>query len=151
GLIGPLTQRVLDIALGQVRAWADAGRPLSVSVNLSARNLLDEGLPAMVAGLLATHGVPAAYLELEVTETALMTEPARAQRLLERLAALGVGISIDDFGAGYTSLGQLKNLPVSELKIDRSFVMTMTEDNSDALIVHSVVDLGHNLGLTIVA
>jgi diguanylate cyclase (GGDEF)-like protein len=151
GLIGPLTQRVLDLALRQVRAWADAGRPLSVSVNLSARNLLDESLPAMVAGLLAAHGVPAAFLELEVTESALMTEPTRAKRLLEQLTALGVGISIDDFGAGYTSLGQLKNLPVSELKIDRSFVMTMTEDNSDAVIVHSVVDLGHNLGLTIVA
>jgi len=105
----------------------------------------------MVAGLPATHGVPAALLELEVTKSALMTEPARARRLLGQLAAVGVRISIDDFGAGYTSLGQLKNLPVSELKIDRSFVMTMTEDNSDALIVHSVVDLGHNLGLTIVA
>jgi diguanylate cyclase (GGDEF)-like protein len=151
GLIGPLTHRVLDLALAQVRSWADAGRPLSVSVNLSARNLLDERLPDTVAELLAVHGVPAALLELEVTESALMTEPARAQRLLEQLSALGVRISIDDFGAGYTSLGQLKNLPVSELKIDRSFVMTMTEDNSDALIVHSVVDLGHNLGLTIVA
>jgi diguanylate cyclase len=151
GLIGPITQRVLDLALGQVRSWADAGRPLSVSVNLSARNLLDERLPGMVAELLATHGVPATLLELEVTESALMTEPARAQQLLEQLSALGVRISIDDFGAGYTSLGQLKNLPVSELKIDRSFVMTMTEDNSDAVIVHSVVDLGHNLGLTIVA
>jgi EAL domain-containing protein (putative c-di-GMP-specific phosphodiesterase class I) len=80
-----------------------------------------------------------------------MTEPGRAQRLLERLARLGVAISVDDFGAGYTSLGQLKDLPVSELKVDRSFVTTMTEDRSNALIVHSVVDLGHNLGLTIVA
>jgi EAL domain-containing protein (putative c-di-GMP-specific phosphodiesterase class I) len=90
-------------------------------------------------------------LELEVTETAIMTEPVRARRLLERLAKLGVRISVDDFGAGYTSLGQLKTLPVSELKIDRSFVMTMMADRSDALIVHSIVDLGHNLGLTIVA
>ena len=80
-----------------------------------------------------------------------MTEPARAQQLLEQLSALGVRISIDDFGAGYTSLGQLKNLPISELKIDRSFVMTMTEDPSNALIVRSVVDLGHNLGFTLVA
>jgi diguanylate cyclase len=151
GLIGPLTHRVLDLALAQVRTWVDAGRPLTVSVNLSARNLHDERLPTMVAELLAAHGVPAALLELEVTESALMTEPARAQRLLEELSTLGVRISIDDFGAGYTSLGQLKNLPVSELKVDRSFVMAMIEDNSDALIVHSVVDLGHNLGLTIVA
>ena len=151
GLIGPLTRYVLDGALGQIRAWADAGRPLQVAVNLSARNLLDERLPAMVAELLTVHGVPAALLELEVTESALMTEPGRAQRLLERLARLGVAISVDDFGAGYTSLGQLKDLPVRELKVDRSFVTTMTQDRSNALIVHSVVDLGHNLGLTIVA
>ena len=122
-----------------------------MSVNLSARNLLDEHLPGQVAELLAAHGVPAELLELEVTESALMTEPARAQRLLEQLSALGVRISIDDFGAGYTSLGQLKTLPVDELKIDKSFVMTMTTDRSNSLIVHSVVDLGHNLGLTIVA
>ncbi len=151
GLIGPLTQYVLDAALAQMRTWVDAGRPLAVSVNLSARNLLDERLPAMVAKLLATHGVSAKLLELEVTESALMTEPVRAQRLLEELSALGVRISIDDFGSGYTSLGQLKTLPVDELKIDKSFVMAMGEDRSNALIVHSVVDLGHNLGLTIVA
>ncbi len=151
GLIGPLTHYVLDAALTQARVWVDAGRPLPVSVNLSARNLLEENLPAQVAELLAAHDVPAELLELEVTESALMTEPARAQRLLKQLSALGVRISIDDFGAGYTSLGQLKTLPVNELKIDKSFVMTMTEDRSNSLIVHSVVDLGHNLGLTIVA
>src|SRR5450759_1642951 len=89
GLIGPLTRHVLDSALAQVRVWADAGRPLQVAVNLSARNLLDERLPAMVAELLTVHGVPAALLELEVTESALMTEPGRAQRLLEKLARLG--------------------------------------------------------------
>ena len=153
GLIGPLTRHVVSSALAQARVWADAGRPLpvSVSVNLSARNLLDERLPTQVAELLTLHGVPARLLELEVTESAIMTEPARAQRLLEALAALGVRLSIDDFGAGYTSLGQLKTLPITELKIDKSFVMTMTEDRSNALIVHSVVDLGHNLGLTLVA
>jgi diguanylate cyclase (GGDEF)-like protein len=151
GLIGPLTRRVLDLALGQARTWVDAGRPLTVSVNLSARNLLDEALPDMVAELLAAHRIPAALLELEVTESALMIEPARAQRLLEQLSAMGVRISLDDFGAGYTSLGQLKTLPISELKIDRSFVLAMTDDTSDALIVRSVIDLGHNLGLTIVA
>ena len=151
GLIGPLTRHVLSTALAQARSWADAGRPLAVSVNLSARNLLDERLPDQVAELLATHGVPAVLLELEVTESAIMTEPARAQRVLEQLAALGVRLSIDDFGAGYTSLGQLKSLPVTELKIDKSFVMTMNNDRSNAVIVHSVIDLGHNLGLTMVA
>ena len=151
GLIKPLTTYVLKAALAQAKTWLDAGQPLMVSVNLSARNLLDEGLPHEVAGLLASSGVPAELLELEVTESAIMTEPVRAQRLLEALAALGVRLSIDDFGAGYTSLGQLKHLPITELKIDKSFVMTMTEDTSNSLIVHSVVDLGHNLGLTIVA
>ena len=151
GLIGPLTRYVLDASVAQARRWADIGRPLPVAVNLSARNLLDERLPEEVSALLAKHGVAAALLHVEVTESALITEPVRARRLLEQLAALGVQISIDDFGAGYTSLGQLKTLPVSELKIDRSFVMTMAEDARDALIVHSVVDLGHNLGLTIVA
>ena len=151
GLIKPLTTYVLKAALAQAKTWMDAGQPLMVSVNLSARNLLDEGLPNEVAGLLTSTGVPAELLELEVTESAIMTEPVRAQRLLEALAALGVRLSIDDFGAGYTSLGQLKHLPITELKIDKSFVMTMTEDTSNSLIVHSVVDLGHNLGLTIVA
>ncbi len=151
GLIGPLTRYVLDAALKQTREWVDAGRTLSVSVNLSARNLLDERLPLQVAELLAEHDVPAELLELEVTESAIMTEPVRAQHVLEMLSALGVRIAIDDFGVGYTSLGQLKTLPISELKIDRSFVMTMVNDRSNAVIVHSVVDLGHNLGLTIVA
>jgi len=151
GLIGPLTRYVLDAALTQARVCADSGRALPVSVNLSARNLLDENLAAQVAELLAAHDVPAELVELEVTESALMTEPARAQRLLEQLSALGVRISIDDFGAGYTSLGQLKTLPVNELKIDKSFVMSMTVDTGNALIVGTVVELGHNLGLTIVA
>src|SRR5450631_1954438 len=151
GLIGPLTSYVLGAALSQARVWMDGGRPLMVSVNLSASNLLDERLPQQVADLLATHGVPAKLLLLEVTESALMTEPDRARRLLEALSALGVRLSIDDFGAGYTSLGQLKNLPVAELKIDKSFIINMRNDPSDALIVHSIVELGHNLGLTIVA
>ena len=120
-------------------------------MNLSARNLLDEHLPDQVAELLAAHDVAPELLVLEVTETAVVTEPLRAQQLLKRLSALGIRISIDDFGAGYTSLGQLKTLPVSELKIDRSFVTTMTEDGRNALIVQSVIDLGHNLGLSIVA
>jgi diguanylate cyclase len=151
GLIGPLTTYVLGAALSQARVWMDEGRPLMVSVNLSARSLLDERLPQQVADLLATHGVPATLLVLEVTESSLMTEPDRARRLLEALSALGVRLSIDDFGAGYTSLGQLKNLPVSELKIDKSFIMNMRTDPSDAMIVQSIIELGHNLGLAIVA
>ncbi|HZG90490.1 MAG TPA: bifunctional diguanylate cyclase/phosphodiesterase [Pseudonocardia sp.] len=151
GLIGPLTRHILDEALAQARAWCAQGRPRCVAVNLSARCLLDERLPDQVGELLAAHGVAADLLVLEVTESAVVTEPKRAQELLGRLSSLGVRISIDDFGAGYTSLSQLKTLPVSELKIDRSFVTTMTEDTRNALIVQSVIELGHNLGLSIVA
>lgn len=151
GLMAPLTRFVLIAALTQAKSWSDQGFPLQVAVNLSARSLLDEHLPRQVAELLAAHEVPARLLKLEVTESAIMADPARASRLLRRLADLGVEISIDDFGVGYTSLGQLKNLPITELKIDKSFVMTMNQDTSDALIVQSVIDLGHNLGLTIVA
>ncbi|MEX5720859.1 putative bifunctional diguanylate cyclase/phosphodiesterase [Geodermatophilus maliterrae] len=151
GLIGPLTRRVLDLALAQVRRWAEQGRPLQISVNLSARNLLDDRLDTTVAGLLAEHGVAPQLLKLEVTESAIMADPARAAELLRRLHARGIAIAIDDFGAGYTSLGQLKNLPVSELKVDRSFVTTMQSDSSDSLIVRSVIELSHNLGLSAVA
>jgi EAL domain-containing protein (putative c-di-GMP-specific phosphodiesterase class I) len=151
GLIEPLTRYVLNSALSQARACADAGRSLQVAVNISARSLLDEGLPELVAHLLDTHDVPASLLKLEITESAMFAEPARAQRLMRQLASLGVSLSIDDFGSGYTSLGQLKDLPVSELKIDRSFVTAMSEHRNDGLIVQSVVELGHNLGLTIVA
>ncbi len=151
GLIGPLTRHVLDSALAQAKIWIDAGRPLIVSVNLSARSLLDDALPQQVAESLSMTGVPAELLELEITESALMAEPVRAQRLLELLAAMGVRLSIDDFGAGYTSLGQLKNLPVTEIKIDKSFILNMGLEPSDALIAHSIIDLGHNLGMTVLA
>jgi diguanylate cyclase (GGDEF)-like protein len=151
GLIFALTRYVLDAALGQARAWADAGHRMPVAVNLSARNLLDERLTEEVIGLLDRHGLPAEMLELEVTESAIVTDPVRATRLLTRLHELGIRIAIDDFGAGYTSLAQLKALPVTDLKVDRSFVATMDGDRSNAMIVQSVVDLGHNLGLTAVA
>ena len=151
GLINPLTRYVLDAALRQTRQWLDAGQPLAVSVNISARNLLQDDLPALVAGLLDRHGVPARLLQLELTESAIMAEPERARAQLCDLAALGVHLAIDDFGAGYTSLGQLKDLPVSQLKVDRSFVAAMGNDPSSATIVQSIVDLGRHLGLTTVA
>jgi diguanylate cyclase (GGDEF)-like protein/PAS domain S-box-containing protein len=151
GLIGALTHRVLDLALTQTRVWADTGHPLQVAVNLSARNLLDEALDTTVSDLLARHGVGAELLKLEVTESAIMTDPTRATELLQRLAAQGLMISIDDFGAGYTSIRQLKELPISELKVDQSFVTDMESDPSNAVIVRSVIELGHNLGLSIVA
>jgi diguanylate cyclase (GGDEF)-like protein len=151
GLIGPLTEYVLDAALRQARLWLDAGRPVPIAVNLSARNLHDEHFADKVAELLALHDVPPALFELEVTESAIMIDPVRARQTLEHLSSLGVRLSIDDFGAGYTSLSQLTSMPISEIKIDRSFVMRMADDPSSALIVSSVVELGHNLGMTLVA
>jgi len=151
GLINPLTRYVLDAALAQERAWIDSGRPVPIAVNLSARNLHDEHFAELVADLLTTYVVPAELLELEVTESAIMIDPDRARQMLEKLSALGVRLSLDDFGAGYTSLGQLKALPIDEIKIDRSFVITMAQDRSDSVIVASIIALGHNLEMTLVA
>jgi EAL domain-containing protein (putative c-di-GMP-specific phosphodiesterase class I) len=151
GLINPLTRHILNAAVAQARSWLEAGRPLPISVNLSARNLHDEHFSEVVAKALARHDLPARLLELEVTESAIMVDPDRARQTLEELSGLGVRLSLDDFGAGYTSLSQLTSIPISEIKIDRSFVMRMAEDPGSALIVSSVVELGHNLGLTLVA
>jgi len=150
-LIHPLTRYVIDSALAQCARWRSGGRDLRVAVNVSARNLLDDRFVDDVLALLRDRQVPAAYLELEVTESAITADPVRAQQILGRLAEAGITLSIDDFGAGYTSLAHLKDLPVHQLKIDRSFVSQMAEDRSDALIVRSVVELGRNLGLTTVA
>jgi len=150
-LIAPLTLHVMDQALAQARRWDAEGTPVAVSVNVSVRNLLDGAFPDHVASLLARHGVPAARLELEITETVLMANPARAMEILARLHALGVHLAIDDFGVGYSSLDYLKRLPVDVIKIDRSFVMHMATDPADAMIVRSTIDLARNLGLRVVA
>ena len=156
GLIVPLTAWVLDAALRQCRAWQDAGLPLTVAVNLSMRNLQDPQLPDMVATLLRDVGLAPALLTLEITESILMADPASAQEVLVRLAALGVRLAIDDFGTGYSSLGYLKLLPVAELKIDRAFVLELDGQRSsgvlkDRMIVRSVTALAHALGLEVVA
>jgi diguanylate cyclase (GGDEF)-like protein len=151
GLINPLTRQIVDSALAQARVWLDAGRPLPIAVNLSARNLHNERFAAQVDELLAVHDVPPHLLEFEVTESAIMIDEVRACQMLEKLVDLGIRLSLDDFGAGYTSLSQLKALPISEIKIDRSFVMMINEDPRDSIIVQSVIALGHNLGLTLVA
>jgi diguanylate cyclase len=150
-LIGPLTEHVLDTALAQAHTWAEAGHAMPVSVNLSARNLTDPNLFETVVRALSRHGVPAQMLTLELTESAIITEPEGAHRVLSGLRAVGVGLAIDDFGAGYTSLGQLKELPVTELKIDRSFVSAMATDPSAAMIVRSIIELATNLGLSTTA
>ena len=151
GLIKQLSVSVLDAALRQMRAWADAGRDMTVAVNLSARNLLEADLPETVAGLLADHGVPADRLILEITESAVMSDETHSLDVLVRLSELGVSLSIDDFGTGYSSLSRLRRLPVDEIKIDRSFVAHMDRERGDALIVQSTVELAHNLGLRVVA
>jgi EAL domain-containing protein (putative c-di-GMP-specific phosphodiesterase class I) len=151
GIILPLTERVLGLALAQMRIWIDAGHGVPVAVNLSTRCLLDAGLPDLVERLLQEHGVPAELLRLEVTESAVMGEAARSMEVLQRLHDLGVKLSIDDFGTGYSSMAYLRRLPVDELKIDRSFVLGMTTAQHDAVLVRTAIDLGHNLGLTVVA
>jgi EAL domain-containing protein (putative c-di-GMP-specific phosphodiesterase class I) len=124
---------------------------LVLSVNLSTRDLLDPELPQKFDALLVKHRVPAEGFCLEITESAIMDDPQRALTTLNKLSALGFKLSIDDFGTGYSSLAYLKRLPVDELKIDKSFVLSMVEDLDDAKIVRSTIDLAHNLGLTVVA
>ena len=151
GLIRPLTTAVLACALRQCRDWADEGLELGVSVNLSVRSLLDLHLPASVESLLAEYEVSPSRLTLEITESSIMADPIRAADIVDQLSALGVGLAIDDFGTGYSSLSYLKRLPVTEIKIDKSFVMAMTTEDNDAVIVRSTIDLGQNLGLRVVA
>jgi diguanylate cyclase (GGDEF)-like protein len=151
GLIGALTVEVLDQSLRFARKLRDAGRPLGVAVNISVRCLTDLELPRQVAGLLGRWGVPPEYLTLEVTESTIMVDPTRTMTVLGLLRDLGVSLSIDDFGTGYSSLSYLKRLEAHELKIDKSFVFTMTMNSNDAVIVRSTIELGHNLGLRLVA
>jgi diguanylate cyclase (GGDEF)-like protein len=151
GLIRPLTRYVLDLALAGCSGWVAEGLRPGVSMNLSARDLLDAELPFEVEGLLEKHGVDPTLLEMEITENTILTDPERARTVLERLRALGVRLSIDDFGTGFSSLGQLRRLPVDVLKIDKSFVFNMDNDDNDDVIVRSTIELGHNLGLRVVA
>jgi diguanylate cyclase (GGDEF)-like protein/PAS domain S-box-containing protein len=151
GLIKPLTRYVIDEALHQCRAWQDDGLRLSIAVNLSARSLVDLEFPAQVAGQLERWNVEPCLLEFEITESAMLTDPTRTTLVLEQLSEMGIRLSIDDFGTGYSSLAHLKRLPVSEIKVDRSFVMNMEQDEDNATIVRSTIDLGRNLGLDVVA
>jgi diguanylate cyclase (GGDEF)-like protein len=151
GFIRVLTQWVLEQSAALCNAMEQQGIHLKVSVNLSTRDLLDQDLPSKFAATLARHQVSAGSFCLEITESAIMDDPVRAQQTLERLHAMGCDLSIDDFGTGYSSLAYLKRLPVDELKIDKSFVLNMETDSGDAKIVRSTIDLGHNMGLRVVA
>jgi len=151
GFIRTLTMWVFEEAARHWLALQAEGLPLTLSVNLSTRDLLDPDLPQKFDALLVKHRVPAEAYCLEITESAIMDDPQRALGTLNRLSALGFKLSIDDFGTGYSSLAYLKRLPVDELKIDKSFVLSMETDPDDAKIVRSTIDLAHNLGLTVVA
>jgi diguanylate cyclase (GGDEF)-like protein len=150
-LIHRFTARVLDLALAQVRAWLDTGQRVPVAVNISTRCLLDSTFPDTVTQALATAGVPGDLLCVEITENTVMADPERAIEVLRRVRELGVRTAIDDFGTGYSSMAYLRILPVDEIKVDRSFVRDMATDRSNYVLVESAVDLGHNLGLTVVA
>src|SRR5215218_10101455 len=151
GLIVPLTRWVLGEAMRQIQLWQEQGYELSVAVNLSARSFLDTALAVDIPQLLELHRIEPTLLELEVTESTIMLDPARATTTLERLSEIGLRLSIDDFGTGYSSLANLKRLPVDMIKIDKSFVLEMATEHSDAAIVRSTIELAHNLGLQVIA
>ncbi len=150
-MIRPLTIYLLETALEQAQSWSQDGIELNVAVNLSAQLLLDLQLPREIGRMLSRVGTASSKLEVEITESAIMSDPRRARRVLERMREMGVNVAIDDFGTGYSSLVALKQLPVSTIKVDKSFVMKMEDDPNDAAIVRSTVALGHNLGLKVVA
>ena len=151
GLIGPLTMSVLNTALRQCHEWDKQNLKINVAVNLSVRNLLDPRFPAEVDRLLHKWEIDPIRLELEITESSIMADPARAMEILTALHNLGVRLAVDDFGTGYSSLSSLKRLPINAVKIDKTFVQNMQSDENDLLIVQSIIDLAHNMGLEVVA
>lgn len=151
GAITALTERVLILALRQSRSWQDAGLEMPIAVNVSAVDIQDAQFPDFIERILREHNIAPELLELEVTETAVMAHPERAVVCVKRLSALGVQVAIDDFGTGYSSMSYLKELLVAKIKIDRSFIADMLTNRNDRVIVRSTVELGHNLGLKIVA
>jgi diguanylate cyclase (GGDEF)-like protein/PAS domain S-box-containing protein len=150
-LIVPLTYQVIEKAIMQLSVWQQQGITTAIACNLSTRLLMDEDLPYHIEAFLARYGVNPASLELEITETALISEPERAREILNRIHAMGIKLSIDDFGTGYSSLALLKSLPLNALKIDLLFVSQMLISEQDAIIVSSTINLAHNLGLIVVA
>jgi diguanylate cyclase len=151
GLMSTLTSYVVERALAQAAVWWRSGLSVPIAVNVSMRDIHAPNFVASIQEGLAKHGVPAAALQLEITERVLLQDPQRAMATLERLDALGVNLSLDDFGTGYSSLVLLRNVPVREIKIDKSFVARLAHDAEDAAIVRSTVDLAHSLGLKVVA
>ncbi|MEE2730796.1 MAG: EAL domain-containing protein [Pseudomonadota bacterium] len=150
-IIHPLSLWVLRAALQQIRCWLDQGVEMAVAVNLSARNLIDTRCPGQIKALLAEFNVPNNLLEIEITESALITDPERALQVVQSFHDLGLHLAIDDFGTGYSSMSYLKRLPIQTLKVDRSFVKDMLTDEADAVIVRSTIGLAHSFGLNVVA
>ena len=150
-IIHPLSLWVFRTALQQVRSWMNQGYEIPVAINLSARNLVDVRFPEQLRELLREFSVPNHLLEIEITESALITDPQRAMQVVRTFHDLGIHLAIDDFGTGYSSMSYLKKLPVQTLKIDRSFVMDMLSDEADAVIVRSTIGLAHSFGLAVVA
>jgi EAL domain-containing protein (putative c-di-GMP-specific phosphodiesterase class I) len=151
GYIRAISKWVLTHAIAQCAAWRSEGLPISVSINLSARDVMDDTLPDRVKRLLRGHDCAAQWVSLEITESAILDDPGHAVENLKRLSKLGCKLSIDDYGTGYSSLAYLRKLPLHELKIDKSFVLGMVQDASDDVIVRSTIDLAHNMGLVVVA
>jgi diguanylate cyclase (GGDEF)-like protein len=151
GLINPLTYWVMENALKQIEPLFKKGYELEVSINVSVYNLKDKGFVKNVQNIIAGYTIPADKIVLEITESAMMSNPLRAAEILAELDEMGLRLAVDDFGTGFSSLAYLKQLPVDELKIDKSFVIGMKENNSDEVIVHSTIELAHNLGLEVVA
>ena len=154
GLIHGLTRYVLEMVMNQMAEWdrieTDFAH-LPVAVNLSARNLLEPSFADYVEDMLASHQIEPERLELEVTESALIEDPVRSHEMLHKLAGLGVTLAVDDFGTGYTSMAQLEAMPLTTLKIDRSFVVRLADDPGGATLVKAMVDLAHEFGLEVVA
>jgi diguanylate cyclase len=151
GLIKSMTNWLLDHAMEQCRIWQDAGAPIHVAINISAKSLLDQALPGQVSSMLAKWDIDPRFLKIEITESSIMADPAHALAILSMLQSMGVRLSVDDFGTGYSSLTHLRELPIDEIKIDKSFVTGMRHSEADAAIVRTVIDLAHNLGKQVCA
>ncbi len=147
----PMTEHVLNTAVNQVSRWHHAGENLTVSVNVTASSLLELSLPDRINEMCNQHQIPTEKLVLEVTESEAMQDVTRTMDVLLRMRIRNIGVSIDDFGTGHSSLRELQRMPFSEMKIDKSFVLDMANNKDCAVIVNSIIDLGHNLGLKVVA
>ena len=151
GLINPIGEWLLRTACQQAKSWHDAGYPIRIAVNISLRQFQYQDLPELIKEILQETGLPAPFLELEITESIAMSSHDFSTTPLRKLAAMGVHISVDDFGTGYSSLSRLKTLPISTLKIDRSFVTDLMDDASDKAMVETIIAMAHSLKLKVVA